>query len=1059
MESARSHLVVTVHGIRTFGHWQERLEALVREREPGARVHHYKYGYFSCIAFMIPPLRWLVTRGFRRALVATCASGSWDRIDLVAHSFGTHIVAWALHGLPRARRPKIHTLILAGSVLKPSFPWEELTEDAVGRVVNDCGTKDGVLVLNQAVVLFTGMAGRVGFAGMNHDRFRNRFFAHGHSDYFVRGGKPSDEFMREWWVPALCGDGPTSLPPDPRGASPVQGIAAFLFNNLEPIKVALVVAPFAVLAIVYFSLFRQANAQREEARRRLVELQVTQAESLSDEGDLASALVWYCEALRSVQGGDELEQRVRVGTTLRQLPRLSQVLFRDDLQFSRAAFSPDGSQVALTGGSQPLVWNLENGTVTDLVPHDNSVNAVAFSPDGAWIATAGSDRTARVFDARNGAPVTPPMRHDAQLMLVLFRADGKRLLTVGRSGSDRRYETRLWDVPTGASVGSAMKHARDIGDAAFSPAGERVATISEDGTTRIWSAETGEPTGVTIASDDARNSSRSPLRVEFSSDGARLLTSSGATLQVWDPSTGSLLGGPWEMGTCADARFVDVDSVLAVDEDGAVQVWRVGARDAVRGKRSLGVSAGLLAIAVPRGSTPVVALGSGDGTARVFDVRSTRALTPPLRHTGAVRRLHLSADGRRLMTIDVTDVARVFDLSAPPGLVLDHSDPFDAPFIWQVSFDPSGERLLSVARDFNTARLWDAATGVSLLELRHDDAIECARFSPDGERVVTASKDRTARIWSSRSGAALGAAFEHDSTVKVVSFSGDGARLATGCENGIAHVWSVTDSSRSCPPIEHSPGDPIIAVSFTADGRRVLVTGGVSAKLYDVRTGERVTSGPRQNESGVSASALSPDGLRIATGGGDGVACIWDASTGEPVTPELVHSAGLKYANFPQKVNHVAFSADATRLATTSSDSTTRIWDAVTGVPLASPIDGANSHSAFSPGGRWIATADSSGLVRLWDARTGAAISPPWMHESSATQVAFDPAGARLASAGLDGTVRVWSLLPDERHPDALRLLAEVLACRRIDEMGGLVELTPEELRDRWTSLKAPAQR
>src|SRR5690242_10798875 len=120
---AQRRLIITVHGIRTFGNWQERLEALVHEREPGARVQHYKYGYFSSIAFMLPFLRWWVTRGFRRALAATCASSGSDRIEIVAHSFGTHLVAWGLHGIPRERRPKIDTLILAGSVLKPTFPW------------------------------------------------------------------------------------------------------------------------------------------------------------------------------------------------------------------------------------------------------------------------------------------------------------------------------------------------------------------------------------------------------------------------------------------------------------------------------------------------------------------------------------------------------------------------------------------------------------------------------------------------------------------------------------------------------------------------------------------------------------------------------------------------------------------------------------------------------------------------------------------------------------------------------------------------------------------------
>lgn len=63
------HLVVTVHGIRTFGGWQERLEALLtqdRSNQSGTQVVNYRYGYFSVLAFLIPPLRLLVVRRFRR---------------------------------------------------------------------------------------------------------------------------------------------------------------------------------------------------------------------------------------------------------------------------------------------------------------------------------------------------------------------------------------------------------------------------------------------------------------------------------------------------------------------------------------------------------------------------------------------------------------------------------------------------------------------------------------------------------------------------------------------------------------------------------------------------------------------------------------------------------------------------------------------------------------------------------------------------------------------------------------------------------------------------------
>jgi hypothetical protein len=279
------HLVVTVHGIRTFGGWQERLERLLNE-ESGSRhlnAINYKFGYFSVLAFLIPVFRWLTVRRFRRFLLEIVASESWDRIDIVAHSFGTHIVAWALYGIAPKDRPRIDTLIFAGSVLKSNFPWQVMIGHGVGRVINDCGSKDVVLLVNQLTVLFTGMAGRLGFNGGISRTLRNRYFNFGHSDYFLTNKRPDDTFMRRHWVPLLTTDGETELV-DMRETSALTGIKLTLLNNAEPIKIAVYAAPFVAIALVFRSLYLTAEretlratkqAALSDARAELIESQLS----------------------------------------------------------------------------------------------------------------------------------------------------------------------------------------------------------------------------------------------------------------------------------------------------------------------------------------------------------------------------------------------------------------------------------------------------------------------------------------------------------------------------------------------------------------------------------------------------------------------------------------------------------------------------------------------------------------------------------------------------------------------------------------------------------------
>lgn len=256
------HVVITVHGIRTFGGWQSRLAHLVREVEPDCEVRSFKFNYFNALAFWFPPTRWLVVRSFARALDSLFVRGTPTRLDVVAHSFGTHVVAW---GLRRARRPlRVHTVILSGSVLKATHLWEDLIPARVERLVNECGYRDSVLILSQALVPLTGMAGRVGFVGLLGPEIQNRYFDFGHSGYFNgRDGKPNDGFMREHWLPLLTSNGPIQ-DIDCRGeATPLAGLQLTLLQWLDPVKMAIVWGSVSLAFLFLLGLWASAAMMRE----------------------------------------------------------------------------------------------------------------------------------------------------------------------------------------------------------------------------------------------------------------------------------------------------------------------------------------------------------------------------------------------------------------------------------------------------------------------------------------------------------------------------------------------------------------------------------------------------------------------------------------------------------------------------------------------------------------------------------------------------------------------------------------------------------------------------
>jgi hypothetical protein len=253
------HLVITVHGIRTYGNWQDELKKVLVEAEPGVAVRMYRYGFFSSLAFLIPPLRWIVARQFQKFFAEEVRSAPpGARIDLVAHSFGTYLAASALRYLPEGK--KINTVIFAASVLPVSFPWYKfLQAGCVGRVVNECGWDDSVLILCQSTALLLGMAGRIGFHGMVGDQFVNRYYRWGHTGYFDE----HQRFMRESWVPLLTGDGPVPPHDDRPPLTTWGGIKLFLLSNMQVIKVAGVCLLLMLLVGVPLHMYHLENDRQD----------------------------------------------------------------------------------------------------------------------------------------------------------------------------------------------------------------------------------------------------------------------------------------------------------------------------------------------------------------------------------------------------------------------------------------------------------------------------------------------------------------------------------------------------------------------------------------------------------------------------------------------------------------------------------------------------------------------------------------------------------------------------------------------------------------------------
>jgi WD40 repeat protein len=185
-------------------------------------------------------------------------------------------------------------------------------------------------------------------------------------------------------------------------------------------------------------------------------------------------------------------------------------------------------------------------------------------------------------------------------------------------------------------------------------------------------------------------------------------------------------------------------------------------------------------------------------------------------------------------------------------------------------------------------------------------------------------------------------------------------------------------------------------MAFSADGRSLASIAGSEAFLWDMGSG---SAAPIRAIDGNIA--ISPNGRWLVTG--NILHRIGDRSAGAVSNKELRgHSS---------RVIAAAFSPDSRIVATSSYDSTVRLWDVETGSPI--KICTGHIHPVvcvgFSPDGRWIASAGDDHTIRIWDLN-GVNVRTLQGPTHSIRCIAFSPDGRQIAGAGDDREVWIWKV-------------------------------------------------
>lgn len=338
-----------------------------------------------------------------------------------------------------------------------------------------------------------------------------------------------------------------------------------------------------------------------------------------------------------------------------------------------------------------------------------------------------------------------------------------------------------------------------------------------------------------------------------------------------------------------------------------------------------------------------------------------------------------------------------------------------------LEFSKDGKKLVAGGR--KSIRIWNlAGKGERRVLGGHVGGVPDVAFSPDGKILASAGKDHKIKIWDPISGNLVRELTEFQTPVQTLTFSPDGRILAAGdYESGTVRFYDL-QLWKELAVMQPQVGPAVWASSFSADGQYFAAGGDFGLTLWRVLRGTPMKSDRRTvslelhsrlAEGSARSICFSPDGNWLAWAGSvvrrQPVRInIWDLHASKP---KALSTAATPF----QPLLALGFHADSKHLTFVNNNGAIADWDVTTGQEAFSFAQGELDHRGAMPphtrlsaDGAWYAVGGRNPTI--WDMESKKLLVALPEERSAVWCVGWSPNRELLAVGTSDGGLVIWNL-------------------------------------------------